>query len=525
MTANKSGKIVIIVLLALGIIAGLHFLVFRQRATEYMAAKSNYESIRNELNQLGKPKAWADIFRFEYETINREIQFYELLRDANLENPDPFAAVTTTPEESQAQKEEQLLILWDMLHELQAKNGGEAGTNLTFLNRTQSWNLLEEFPETVNQTGTAVSDLVRKLQDTDALLEQLTAESRLYQEQEFNYATQLYVIGLNILPPAQAQYLARINPRLAQTPPGLGNLRNRDQIKENVGELPSIFYTLNRIDLVKKEVPKEELGGLRTEMEYNRRLWDLFRLDWEDSVLFNLYKQSVALQDIVDLAIKHKVAEIRHVKMWDARDITWPPPEEEEDDAAADPTGMAGDEMNMDMMNFGMGDPSMMGDPMMMMMDPSMMMMGMPGGAPVVEEEKDIVATAVPIEIQLTASNSNMMAFLYELTHVRKTYAIDKIDLVALPQQEGLVGATIVVKVLSYYSPFGDIPANEMTPTRQEIHDAITSLEAKKREIATKPGASELAEAEGFAAPAPESPEPAAGNQPDASVTEAPSNP
>jgi hypothetical protein len=479
MTNTKSTKIVVIVLLTLGVISGLHFLVFRSRANEYKAARTQYESIRNELVSLGKPKSWQEIYRFEYQTIDHEIRFLELLRDGKLEFSAPFTTITTSVEEERREKEKQLTLLWDMLREVQEMGRRPGRTRFTFLENPQSWALLSELPERVTASGTAVADLVTGLQSADAVLKQVPENTPLHAQQLNVYQRLLFGIGLN--------------------------LQERARIKENLGELPAIFYTLNRIDLVKRQVPREDLGGLRTDADYNRRLWDLFRLEWEDVILYDAYKQMSALIEILEIAQRRELDEVMRVKLWQSRDIQWPPPELE--DKSASSAG-AGAGMGMGMMGgmfmdeeamFGM-NPAMMGmdlgmmDPYMM----DMMGMGMMGAGAAPETPKDVVAVAVPIELQVRGSNSAVMSFLYELTHTRRTFALDAVELVALPQQENTVGARVVIKVLSYFKPFENIEAAEMTPPLQEIENRLLVLLNHKKELAVRPGVDELARQDGF---------------------------
>ncbi|MBX3730335.1 MAG: hypothetical protein KF858_14235 [Candidatus Sumerlaeia bacterium] len=479
MTSTKSTKIVVIVLLTLGVISGLHFLVFRSRANDYKAARSQYESIRNELVGLGKPKSWQEIYRFEYQSIDHEIRFLEILRDGKLEYSAPFTTITTSVEEERREKEKQLTLLWDMMREVQEMGRRPGRTRFTFLENPQSWALLTEFPERVTAGGTAVADLVAGLQSADAVLKQVPENTPLYAQQLNVYQRLLWGIGLN--------------------------LQDRARIKESLGELPAIFYTLNRIDLVKRQVPREDLGGLRTDADYNRRMWDLFRLEWEDVILYDAYKQMSALKEILEVAQRRELDEVMRVKLWQSRDIQWPPPELEDKSAAGAGAGagagfgMGG--MFMDDAMIGM-NPAMMGMEDMGMMDPYMMdMFGMgmgmgAGAAP--ETPKDVVAVAVPIEMQVRGSNSAVMSFLYELAHTPRTYALDAVELVALPQQENTVGARVVVKVLSYFKPFESIEAGEMTPPLQEIENKLLVLLNHKKELAGRPGVDELARQDGF---------------------------
>lgn len=478
MTGTKSGKIVVGVLAAIGVILVLHFFLFRENSRQFSEAKQNYENIRNELQRLGAPRPWPEIYSFKYETIDYEIFFQELIRDANLEYEAPFNVITQgTEAENREQAEKRLVLMWDKLDRLEELRDLTEGTRLTFMNSPTSWNLLDELPESVEQSGINPQDLMRNLQDTDALLGQIPADSNLYYQKELDYARQLNVLGLN--------------------------LRLREQMTEALGQVPSIYYTLNRIDLIKDTVPRSELGGLDSEEEYNRRLFDLFRLeyvDWLDA-FYNYYKQTDALIDLIERARTAGIDEILDVRMWEAREIPWPPREEQETEEGAE-----GEQQMADMsgLGFGMGfgmDPAMMGA---QGMDPEMMgMMGMmmpaAGQAGVPEEEKDIVAHAVPLQMTFQGSNTAVMSFLYEAANSEKPYAIDSIYVYALPEQENAIWCQAVFKIVSYYEGFEDIPTTEMAPTLEQIEDEILYLLNEKKLIATKAGARELAEADGFA--------------------------
>lgn len=504
--SSPRAKLVLAVFTAIGAIAALHFLLFRDNAQAFQMAESEYREEFQKLEQLGRPKPTEDVYRFQYQTINYELQFWELLRKARLSSPEEFFVITSTPEEAKREKERQVLLLWDFLKRIeQMRDEGDSGpTKLTFLesdqpwNRDPSWSILRRLPDTVTRGEMALSDRVRELMDSDALLDNIPKDTLLWEDQNRKYSSLLFQIGLNLI--------RRDGPPIERTAFQPLQQQQRTGIQHELGKAVAALYTLNRIDLIKRSIPRQEFG-FQTEEAYNRRMFDLFRLDYENLDTFNAYKQLEALVDVLEVARKHQIAEVQRVKLWDMRELRWPPPElEEKPEGAVDGMfpGMEGMEgMMMDpSLFFMMGgmeqgmDPAAMGmDPAAMGVDPDMMgmMFGMEGmgmTATAEEEQTPAYAGAVPIEITVRGSNRNVMAFLYEITHNNRTWEIDAIDVAALPREENRVAAKVVLKVISYFSDF--------TPTEQQIDENVLRLLQKKKEIASRPGAIELAREEGF---------------------------
>ncbi len=440
MRIGNREKIVVGVIAAVGTIAALHFTIFHKSARAFRSAKENYEAEKSKLESQGSPKAWADINRFEYQTINYEISFYELLNKSGVEIPSEFAALAGEAVGDGAKLLElQLGLSWDILHDLQEMSRKPNGTRLTFLGSNRSWFILDRLPDSVTQGATEVSDLVRRLQDTNELIKSAPEESRLLESKEQEYEFQLRQFGLDV--------------------------NRRELMKDYFGELPALLYTYNRIDIVMQAVPKNELG-IQTDEEYTQRLKDLFRVEWankDDG--FSPYKQMKALKEFCELANKHGIREIGQVKMWENTPLRWPPKEEAaiQQDAA----NVTGSFYSAGSSNAG-GQRNQAG----------------------AEDNRPQIANAVPIELMFTGSNTAVMSFLYEISNGPDHYEVEFVDIQSVTGQEDLVQVRAVIKVIAYY--------NNILLTEDDIVKKLSDLESEKSALAIKPGASELAAEEGY---------------------------
>jgi len=475
MSISSRGKLAAAVVTAMGVIGAMHFLVFSDNARTYEQARSQYESTRDEVNRLGAPKPWPEIYRFQYETINHEIRFQELLREASL----CIEQELLRPDGTSVDEHRRLIVgvVWDHVEEIRrmAQRSGNQD-RYPFLRDVRNergergWHLRGDFPEPVRQSGVAIEDLLDNIRESVTVLENVSEASPLRRNEELNYRNRLQRIGMN---PDE-----------------------RDFLEREFGEAVAFAYVLNRIQLVKDAVPRQR-RGFQTDDAYNRELFRLFGLEVPDEAKLYFYgKQMATLRQMMEMAERRNVR-IDYARLWEMREQYWPPDEEREQEEGAE----AGGAMDFDMMMMGGMDPDMMMmmgmDPSMMgMMDPDMMMMmgmdpsmmgGMGPGA--AAEDRDNFAFNVPVEVGVVGSNTAVLSFYHEVANLPKMLEMDTFRIDAVPAQDQIRGRSVVKLTAGFH---------EFLLECQAVEDNILRLLNEKRQIAERPGARELAEAEGF---------------------------
>ncbi|MEQ8822037.1 MAG: hypothetical protein RLY93_17515 [Sumerlaeia bacterium] len=487
MRIGNRERIVIGVIAALAVIGGLHWFVFRERAREFEDARNQYNSLKSQLESQGNARAWDEIYRFQFRTINAERDLFEVFRDSRLPIPKEYIKGGETEEEKALFKRLQKENIWQQLERLQTRAANrDANPRLTFVEaRVQApspfiegrpvdqndafrWGL-QSAPPPVVQRGADPGDLIRRLRDTDVVISQLPDNSDLLRQKETEYERMLTALGYN--------------PEF------------KDFLEERFGETTGLLYHLSAVDQFKEILPKDTLLEQRerqiSDEEFERRLSDLFRLEWPKSLL-TVYKQIDALLDIVEIAEQNGIEEISYVDLVDMTLIKWPPPEKKKADETESQTdtSAASQEALLYEQYYGggAGYPGAGG--------------GYPGaggygpgalGAPAeTGEKKDTVAASVPIEIEFSGTNSNVMAFLHDLTHKKRLYEVDALKMQSNPRREGQVIVRAYINVISHFA-FPDFLLTE-----EGVQEKLAALETRKAEVAQKPGAKDLAEQEGY---------------------------
>lgn len=447
MRIGKREQIVIGVVSSVALIAGLHLMVFQTKASDFQNAKASYEELKRSVESSGQPRPWIQINEFERKTVSRQIEFWELMRDMNATLPPQFRSLD--PENLTWQRGQ----IYDLYQELMARRASEQGPELTFLGQ-DGWNLLAEFPEEVVRAGTEVSDILQDLWNADAVIQR--SDEGVAFQREMQYRQQLNRIALN--------------------------LDVRDQrIEPFFGDVPSVLYTFNRIDLVQREVEPAELN-YSNEADYFKKLTELFRLDWDGFDKLAAYKQLGALNGILDIAGESDVGEVRRVVIHEGRTTvprgpagTTPTPTPEPEPGAG--FGGWGDWGDDGGRFGGMGGfpgmPGMGGFPGM----------GGPGMGPAAQEEEDddLAANVIPLEITVFGTNRAVMDFIYRLSNVRASYTVDKVELISTQGEgdEQEVGANLYVYSYNLIFKPEEMSVNI---TQQEIEEKLEGL-VERREM------------------------------------------
>ncbi len=452
MTNKDKQKLAIGVVAATLVIGLLHFLFFSKNASDFKTALNDYTARASEIQTQGSPKTRLDISQFDFETISMKQDYYEMLLKSGFGGPMELVAVTNTEEEFNRWVKQSYLLMYDKYCATWLARGEDPEiARLDFLTTGNGgWFLLRELPPSVRNGQKAVSDLLRDLKDTDSLIKETSEDTALYFQTTEKYRFQLLQFGLD--------------------------MNYREALRQNIGPLSAAMYTLNRIDLVRQAVGKNEVG-ITDDVEYDLFLMDLFRFEDYEMVFVNSYRQLRSIDDAINLADKHNIINITYLKAWEETNLNWPTLEERQKDEA--PAAAAG-AMMMD----EFFDPTMF-DPAMMMDEGGRGGRAGRGGVTSAAAEEAAakkdelkIASTVPIELRVLGSNSAVLAFFYELSQLDRYYAVDRLEIAALPQQQDQIIASAVVNVVSYY-------LKELL-TEAQIQEQIELLEKQKNWLATQ---------------------------------------
>jgi hypothetical protein len=330
---------------------------------------------------------------------------------------------------------------------------------LTFMGKN-GWNILTELPERIRQEGRDVGDMVRDIRGKDSIIRSIGEGTPLRMRHEYEYMVELRDFDFD--------------------------LNRREQMKQFLGPVAALLYTLNRVQLVRDEITKEDLG-IATEKQFEETLLRLFRVEWPEDFQ-TVDKQLQALEDLIQRAGKHGIEEITYAELWEYVLMKFPfqdyaIEETDETEAAAEgpmaggPEGMEG--MNIEMMlMYGVKPPGMEDMDMDQIL---MMLMGGQMTAGPADEEKETVGAAVPIRLRFRGSNMAVMKFVYEAAHSERFYEVDELDVRSLPNEEGLIAAQVLVKVFSHY---GHPEYQEFTYSTDQIDARMVELLREREQTA-----------------------------------------
>ena len=469
MEMRKSGKLAIGIIAAMGTIGALHVLVFKDRATEYAQARQQYESINSEYQQQGTSPGLGEIFKFRYDTLRYQLEFWETVSGMRI----AFPSYHMPGDDGEVDVASQRQQFWNILEELrerqQAGENGE-GPALSFMGeRVQArgatlagWNIRDGLPE--ESQNIAAEDLLTTLDNEERLLRGIDQDKPVYEERSRYYNNLLAQLGLNV--------------------------NERDYLVEQFGGTFGTLFTLNRINQVLQSLPENyfQRQGL-TEQEALNRMYQLFKITWpkdfnDNTNYLPAERQGEALLEILDVAREEEVADVIRVILHDIQPIYWQEPKsEEEEEEGQEVQGM--DDATM-MMEFQMGGRGMEGG--------MGMMGGMMGGraqmaTPTPEREFDSVGA--PVEIWVRGSNASTMSFLYRLTHNSSPLELDRLRLINVPEEDDQVIAIAFFNVVTFAQAVGIM-------TRDDLEEKIIETKSKLQQVAMRPTVRDIAVEDGF---------------------------
>lgn len=468
MEMRKSGKIAVGIIAALGTIGALHLFIFKDRAQAFQAAKNEFDAVRAEYAAQGSPPPIDDIHKFRYLTLKYELEYWQITRDLNVFLPAEFANPAAVDERFQQQ------MFWDVMRDLEKRrDDGDAGKGpkLTFLG-DRGWGWAKGLPEQLVKQGVAVEDVMTEIRNEDRLLNSLDQTGQPYQYHLRIYDGLLKRVGMS-------QDI-------------------RTALKDRYGSVVAALYTMNRIDQVMKNLPADFFNASSSQAQNMREMYKLFRMEWPkdengNNNYYNTAKQLRALVTMMETAKVQNIEAVSWVKLHEQRKTYWKERKIEDDKPpAAGAAGAAAAATDLSMYN---AVPEMMGDPAMgggSEFGGGEMGMGRFGAAvatPV--PQGDMVGLALPIEMLVEGNNSAVMTFLYQLTNERAPFELDRLRLRSEATANAKVRALAFFNTISYPTFVGAM-------TQIDAEKKINELTRQLYELAIKPGAKEVALADGL---------------------------
>ncbi|MDX2176631.1 MAG: hypothetical protein SF028_09170 [Candidatus Sumerlaeia bacterium] len=450
MKIPDSGKIVIGVIGAALLIAGLHLGLYKKRADEYSQSRTRHSAVMGQYAQLGGARPLNEINAFRYANMSYAEEYWKLIRDLGVVIPDRYFPLT---KDERAQRQD----FWDLLAYLEKHRNDGLKPNPFFLG-AQGWDLATTLPQEFLRSGVNIVDAVEKLRNDNEVLKVLDASSALYTQTEQNYSAALAVLGMN---------LDRI-----------------DQIRAQYGDLAATVHSLNRLRIIREALPANYFGSL-SEEQVEQQLYELFRIEFPidpDPVIamFPYYRQATNLRQLIDLAREAEVEYITYVRMWDPRDSFFTePPTVAAATATAAPAGRG---------NQGGVDPRFQQD---WDEEPDFGEPGSRGGG---NQSSAAAADAkgAPMQVTYYATNASSMEFLDQVARSRVPMELDKLAIseVRDPGAENFQKVDMVVNGLVLVPGLFFLPDN----VDREIVKAIR----ERYELGVKAGGRDLAVKDGI---------------------------
>ncbi len=456
------------------IAAGVHFLVFQNKAQRYSQVQQEYQSAVETLGNAEFVRDEEAFTQYQNSTVEYASVMNEAVARLNLEALD----FDTPPTPGNVDQWASATIA--LMSELNQRRAGQ--TQLTFLGPT-GWNIPAQLPN--NPGAAALQDRMSSLINAHRVL---AASQQPNAEYTARQAYNAVLEGLGI-PARETSYF--VYPNYYQPQHFFNNVEWINNFLDSSGQrsgatrMPGGGYDLRNYHNVQglqrfgiavpalKKLWVYALVRQAVGEQANPAIMAQFASALEIGIplesnepLNSINKQLQAIIDIIDSAQRNGVRDIQYVAMMrpinlERATIRQPgatPPAEETADAGADQS------MNVDAMG-GMG----MGMDMMMMDG----MMGMGGGRGAVEPEitpvpdDQAVGTGAGLEIWMTADNSGMVRFFYDVSHRTATYGID--DLYVHQQQGNTLLTTATIEVITQVKTEG-AAGMDAAPVEGEVY-------------------------------------------------------
>jgi hypothetical protein len=438
MAIGKKEQIAVISIAAIAAIALVHFFIFEKRAEDYKTTQQEYNAGVQKLSSAEFIKKPAEFEEFKQQTQQYQDMVSSVSEQLNVQPPAPLANVTTGAIEVWGRE---TLPLLKQLVDMRAM----ARPQLTFLdNKTQpsyagypayqlGWNLPRQFPGEA-----AVADNVAKLTQYYGFMQSAPNPQQKVM-QRYQYNNFLAKLGI---PPAEVSNFLIMYPGGQQLFFNDSSWISLLYGTQAQNQHPYNIYGLNRfgvaVPAIKKmymyELIRQRLTGANPAELQNLATALEIGVPLEGPAIDTINKQLRSLIEIIQLAKKNDIQEISQVSLLRPIDmgksVMRQPGVTPSPTAAPTPTPANAGMMGMPgMMDVGMGAYGMM----------------TPAATPLPADQKIGIGTG--IEMYFRGNNANNIRFLYDLSHIARTYSLD--DLYMYGSPDGVLNTSVTVELVT----------------------------------------------------------------------------
>lgn len=373
-------------------IAGIHFAVFSKKAKNYDLIVKDWRKSKKDYEDLvQKAKNPRMIDEFQGKNKKYQDEFKTIVKDLHIDMPGYY--LDPKPESIQKRRE----VCIQHIEKLIELKKTVKNTKLTFMD-DKGWSLPLDLPEEIRKRPERLWDVISQINGINRILKVID-NPQVREEKLLQYGELLKEIGMD-----------------EQKIDGL----------KSFGPYVPFINRYCHYRLIIKEKPKDIK---LTDVE----IQDIIRLTFPDDFLIKLNHQLYALIDLLEIAEKNKIDEITEIVLNEFTEIRGiiKPPENQQGQPGATPTpqatprGEVFDEMAaMEGMQFSRDGRG-----------------AMPrrreGPVQAAAALGEFLGHGIPIRFRFTGSNLNVTNFLYEVTHIPRTYELDSLSVSTIKDREG----------------------------------------------------------------------------------------
>ncbi|MBX7247181.1 MAG: hypothetical protein K1X53_16915 [Candidatus Sumerlaeaceae bacterium] len=439
MTIGKREQIVVISIGALLFLGIVHFLIFDPRSKAYVSVFNEFNTGMATLNGAAMPASPDQIPKFKRETAKLETEVSSTVEELKLNVPQFYKMRVAGKEQRWAETSR-------LLAELVALKSTVQTPKLRFLDDIRDnptnpyafqngWNFPAELPK-MDNTG-ALWDTVVKLSDRWVLMNSIANPAEKL-SQRVAYNDFLGRIGLN--PAEVSNFVMPLQLRTGPTYVFFNDGSLLQTANSNASTNFNNVLSINRFGVLLPVLKRLWISDLiwakrdpSTQIT-KERLREILEISFpSDADHYNTNKQLESLIDIIKMAEQNQILEFSRVNLMKPVSVYKKPPPPA---AGATPTpapvakGTFGDDMDAMQGRGGMaGMPGMMGMP----------------AQPVGER----IGDGTGVEVWFTAPNANMVKFLFDVTHAPRTYAVDDMNIRAIPNANGVLSTSATIELVT----------------------------------------------------------------------------
>jgi len=394
-------------------IAGLHLMVFSNKAKEYDRIVDDWKKARSDVeNLVGQAKNPRQVDEYEKANKRYKKEFKTIIEGLQLDLPKYYL------DQSEESKEQRREVCRKLVEKLVTLESDLENTSLSFLGE-KGWNIPMELPEEIQDRPERLWDVISQINGINRILKVI--DNPIVREEKLRqYSELLKEIGMDE---------AKI-----------------DSLKK-YGKYVPLINRLCHYRLIIKDKPKDFKLT-------DKELQELLRISYPDDFLFKLNRQLFAMVDLIKLADENKVEEITEATLNDFTEIYKQQEQGEVGQESAAATPAAAPVMMEPGLMPGGADPAEPG----MRFGPGgrggpMEFMGMPMGQAQPQEPtgppKNLIGQGSPILMRFTGSNLNVTNYLYTVSHIPRTYEIDSLIINTIKDREGVEDVYAWINVIS----------------------------------------------------------------------------